>query len=451
MVLRALSNAEYVADVVGAALAYPAYRRRESWSTDRLRAWQLRRVRSLVDRAYASVPVYRERYGAAGYHPGDIRTWDDFARLPTITKVDLVGAYPERSVGGRHPAGPLPDLDELRVDRSDDGDPPPSRPALALCPGHRAPVPGRLAGRYPPSWRQAYIYTSPYPRPWLARALPDRHSSRPRTTRRRCSTRCGAAGRSSWRSTRPSCATSWPPTPRRCGPSACGASPSRASTRRPEERRRLGGRCWAAAVGDQYSSEELAYIAAECAGGDLSPRRGHDPRRDRRAADADRPVDGIGEVVGTELHNRTMPFIRYRQGDLARVETGTCSCRPTAGPVRRLTELAGRANDGFILADGRTLSPGFLLDACYRAILPRPAEVAAYRLVQTAPDRADPGGRPGPDLGRGERRAARRGAGRRARRSTFRATSGSSSGSSRAEAGKRATIVRQSVAQRSVK
>ena len=105
------------------------------------------------------------------------------------------------------------------------------------------------------------------------------------------------------------------------------------------------------------------------------------------------PTEDLGEVVGTELHNTAMPFIRYRQGDLAQVGEGECPCGRHS---RRLVGLTGRANDGFRLADGRSLSPGFLLDACYRAIMALPDAVAAYRLVQVEPARAELEAVPGP-------------------------------------------------------
>lgn len=92
------------------------------------------------------------------------------------------------------------------------------------------------------------------------------------------------------------------------------------------------------------------------------------------------PTTGIGEVVGTELHNEAMPFIRYRQGDLARISLDQCPC---GRPGRLLADLAGRANDGFWAGDGGWLSPGVLLDACYRTLMSAPDAVAVYRLVQS--------------------------------------------------------------------
>lgn len=386
MPLRALTNAEYLSDVAGAIVAYPAYRRRERWTGERLRAWQLRRIRGLVDRAYASVPTYRERYTAVGFRPGELRTWADFAALPTIAKADLVTGYPEKAVAGDT------DLVGCLVSTSSG-----SSGRMMEIP-HRADrlwpyalVTERLfrelAGRYPPTWRLAYIYTSPYPvRGSLglfpSTFIPTADDPTPMLDAlRQCRPQLLAVYPTVLRDLLAADAASM----RRLGLRGVAVSSEHSTS----EERRGWAEILGCPVGDQYSSEELAYIAAECAAGayhlveDMT-------YVEILAAGSDLPADGVGEVVGTELHNRTMPLIRYRQGDLARVETRDCSCRQgAAGPVRQLAELAGRANDGFVLADGRCLSPGFLLDACYRAILPRSGEVAAYRLVQTAVDRTE--------------------------------------------------------------
>ena len=146
---------------------------------------------------------------------------------------------------------------------------------------------------------------------------------------------------------------------------------------------------WEAALGcpvrDEYSSEELGRIASQC------PQKRYHLQEDivhTEILGADgQPTDGVGEVVGTEFHNRTMPFVRYRQGDSARISLEFCSCGRRG---RLLVDLAGRANDGFILADGRMLAPGFLLDVCYRALIAAgDAAVSAYRFVQHSPTQAD--------------------------------------------------------------
>ena len=447
MPLRRLSAREYLTDVVGGVSAYPIYRLRERQSGDRLRAWQLDRVRALVERACATVPVYRERYAAAGYHPGDLRTWTDFAGLPTMTKADLVDAYPERAVASDTPlsaclistsSGSTGRMMEIphRADRMW---------AYALLTER---VFRQLAGRYPPTWRQAYIYTSPYPVRGTLGLYPTTFiptaddPDKMIDALRRC---------------RPQLLSVYPTVLRdllAADPSAMGRLDLQAVAVSSEQSTADERSAWAdllgCPVGDQYSSEELGYIAAECARGSYHLVEDMTYVEILESA-SDRPATGIGEVVGTQLHNRTMPFIRYRQGDLAGVETRRCPCRrPSDGPVRQLTELAGRANDGFVLADVRRLSPGFLLDACYRAILPRPAEVAAYRLIQTATDSVDLEVTPGRAWAGSSAEALRRGLADELPPS-LRVTVRPVDRLARQEAGKRTTIVRDLVAQRPVK
>jgi len=66
----------------------------ETLPRDALEAIQQRRLRALVDRVYALVPAYRQKFEAAGVRPGDIRTLDDLRRLPFTTKQDLRDNYP---------------------------------------------------------------------------------------------------------------------------------------------------------------------------------------------------------------------------------------------------------------------------------------------------------------------------------------------------------------------
>ena len=59
-----------------------------------LEAIQFRRLRALVERVYALVPTYRQKFAAAGVRPEDIQTLKDLPRLPFTTKQDLQDNYP---------------------------------------------------------------------------------------------------------------------------------------------------------------------------------------------------------------------------------------------------------------------------------------------------------------------------------------------------------------------
>lgn len=389
MPLRELSRAEYAANLAGLAVAFAAYRRREGWSAERMQDWQLVRIRRLVEHAYRRVPLYRDKYSAIGFLPGDLHSWDDFRRLPTVTKAELVEGFPDSSVarGVR--------LKSCLISTSSG-----STGRMMEIP-HRA---GRLwpyllathrlfrwiAGRYPPAWRQAYIYTSRYP----VRPIPGVYPLVFIPTAAEPERMMAAL-----QSCRPQLLAVYPSILRELlvtGSQVLRTLRLRAVSVNSELSTQDERDAWSAAlgcpVGDDYSSEELTRIAAQC--GDRRYHLLEDITLTEILEPAsDHATDGIGEVVGTELHNTAMPFIRYRQGDLARLEPDRCTC---GRPQRILSALVGRANDGFVLANGRLLPAGFLIDACYRALMNHPGVAAAYRLRQTSPDAAVLEVQPGP-------------------------------------------------------
>ncbi len=66
----------------------------ETMPREAMEAIQLRRLQAAVERVYATVPFYREKFQAAGVVPGDIKTMRDLERLPFTTKQDLRDNYP---------------------------------------------------------------------------------------------------------------------------------------------------------------------------------------------------------------------------------------------------------------------------------------------------------------------------------------------------------------------
>lgn len=66
----------------------------ETMPREALEAIQLRRLQTTVERVYANVPFYREKFTEAGVSPSDIRTVKDLRRLPFTTKQDLRDSYP---------------------------------------------------------------------------------------------------------------------------------------------------------------------------------------------------------------------------------------------------------------------------------------------------------------------------------------------------------------------
>ena len=59
---------------------------RETMSRDQLRDHQFKEMQKQVKYNYENGLFYKEKYDAVGLQPGDIKTWDDFHKIPTMTK-----------------------------------------------------------------------------------------------------------------------------------------------------------------------------------------------------------------------------------------------------------------------------------------------------------------------------------------------------------------------------
>lgn len=66
----------------------------ESMREDKMKALQLDRLKWSVSHAYENVAFYRQKYDAAGFHPGQLRTLADIRRIPFLTKQDMREHYP---------------------------------------------------------------------------------------------------------------------------------------------------------------------------------------------------------------------------------------------------------------------------------------------------------------------------------------------------------------------
>ena len=63
-------------------------------SRDEISALQLDRLKWSLAYAYRNVPLFRERFDAAGVHPDDLKTREDIAKFPFCKKQDLRDNYP---------------------------------------------------------------------------------------------------------------------------------------------------------------------------------------------------------------------------------------------------------------------------------------------------------------------------------------------------------------------
>jgi len=78
---------------------------RDQWlPPERIAAIQWDKLQRLIAHCWNDVPYYRRRWTEVGMEPGDIRTLEDFARLPVLTKQDIRQNYEDihaRSLRGQ--------------------------------------------------------------------------------------------------------------------------------------------------------------------------------------------------------------------------------------------------------------------------------------------------------------------------------------------------------------
>ena len=124
----------------------------------------------------------------------------------------------------------------------------------------------------------------------------------------------------------------------------------------PAETRSLCESIFAASVADIYSAEEVGYIALQC-----EQRQGYHVMAENLIVELLDPSGApcrpgeTGRVVVTTLHNFAMPLIRYDIGDFA--EPGKpCPCGRTLPTLKR---IAGRSRNMLIHPDGAAHWPSF--------------------------------------------------------------------------------------------
>ncbi|OGZ99043.1 MAG: hypothetical protein A3D41_03315 [Candidatus Sungbacteria bacterium RIFCSPHIGHO2_02_FULL_41_12b] len=97
-----------------------------------------------------------------------------------------------------------------------------------------------------------------------------------------------------------------------------------------------------------YGSQECSLIASQCA--KYNYHVAHWMNYVEIIDDNDKPVSRgvLGRIVITSLMNETMPFIRYQLGDLGRLSSGKCLC----GNSSPIIEIEGRIVGNIEFSDG---------------------------------------------------------------------------------------------------
>jgi phenylacetate-CoA ligase len=355
--------------------------RSQWWSAERVREFQWTELKKLLAHAFASVPYLQHKYRAAGIALEDLKGWDDFRRLPPLTRAEVNAHGPDlcsTTYTGRllpHATGGSTGVPTrfFRTYESYDWRTAAKDRAYSWT-GWRLGAPALYLWGAPVgsvSWRQA-LKTRAYDA--LQRQL-------------MVNTFCHSDGLwgdvySRARRFRPflivgyvSSLEAFADYQSRTGrriPVACAIAAAEPLYKDARDRieRGLG-----VPLFNTYGSREFMSIAAECECRSGLHVHGENLVVETRERDGEAP----SEILITDLHNYGMPFVRYESGDLGRLSDRPCPC---GRGLPMLEEIEGRVLDTLRRRDGRTVPGEF-----FPHLLKEIPELAHYRVEQKSVDR----------------------------------------------------------------
>ncbi len=354
---------------------------------DELQALQSERLQAVVRHAVDTVPFHAERFAAAGIDPSGVRTIEDLAGLPLLTKADIRGrradllstSYPRRKLVRAKTGGSTGVALEIFCDAE----------------GVQRRNGAALRGDHWSGWRLGQPIASvwgnpPVPRTWkakLRRAVKDRYFFLDTMKLDRPSVERFAAD---WRRYRPGLLYGHAHSifllaeqlhdlgvdDLRCG----GIVATSMMLLQPE--RRVIEEVFQRPVTDRYGCEEVSLISCEC-----EQHRGMHLNSEHNIVEFLRD-DGTpcapgedGRIVVTELINRGMPMLRYEVGDRGAPGDGTpCAC---GRGLPLMTGLTGRTADFLVALDGSRVAGISLIENT----LTRFDGIRQMQLVQDEPGR----------------------------------------------------------------
>jgi phenylacetate-CoA ligase len=355
---------------------YPNAMRLSKLDQEQMKVHQFSAIKRLLDIAYYHTDFYRRKYNAVGIHPNDIKTWEDFKHVPTVTKDELItcsSEFVDKRVKNNHliiskSSGSTGKFVSVQLDAHYF-----NVQAIQVIRMLKELNPG-----YGPLDKEMLVYTSPYPFSsiggfyrtiYLNNLLSEKEILRKILQ------------------VRPAIISIYPSILRTIvdhheihyrdlGIETI-ITNSEHST---QSERDYFAKLFGCSVFDEFSSEELGAIAYQCIEKQyhlvqdcsyielLSTNTGREVSPGQQ-----------GEIVGTCLINTVAPIIRYRQSDLAILATETCGCGKT---TPALQTIVGRKNSSFKRPDGIEIPSGRILDWTYSLVLELELGIREFQIIQ---------------------------------------------------------------------
>lgn len=347
-------------------------------TVEEIKAYQLKKLSELVDYAYANIPLYKQKYSKIGYKLGDIKSFEDFEKLPILYKEELIEGFPNQIVK---------DVNDFKYSTRSSGS---SAKFVTIALDLDSIYTDTLQGirqfirqsdfEYKKGDKVLFIYTCPW---WIQNIDGDyQQDFLPTTTDVR-------AALEYIKQTKPLIISTYPTYLQKfCelkvklydyGVHYVIVHSEQSNKKiRDAMEKELGVK-----VVDEYSSEELTRIALECREGKYHIEEDACYIEILDRVTKQKIEEGMGIVVGTNLLNKATPIIRYWQNDLATIHTSEKCCCGCNGRV--ITEIQGREMD-CILSDGKIVPASAFMDLAYNWFLTNKVPVMGmkYQFHQTA-------------------------------------------------------------------
>lgn len=350
------------------------------WPREKLVQFQWQELKALLSHVFQAVPYYQKKYGAAGLRLEDIRTWQDFHRLPVLTREEVNANRAELCAKGYD--GKL----------------------LPHATGGSTGVPTRFYITYESyDWRTAatqrayswsgcrlgerslYLWGAPVGDQTLFQTF---KKSAYEFLQRQLICSTFSQSYDGWRSIyararrfQPRLVVGYVSSldafARFLRDSGCSLPTVRAVIAAAEplhgDVRDRVTTALGAPVFNTYGSREFMSLAGECEHHD-----GLHVNVENVLLETLRPPeDGPSDVLITDLHNLGMPFVRYAIGDVGLLDDSPCPC---GRALPRLRSIDGRVLDVLRTTDGRVVPGEF-----FPHLLKEIPEIREYQVEQTAP------------------------------------------------------------------
>jgi phenylacetate-CoA ligase len=360
--------------------------RSQWWSADRLEAHQWDNLTALLQHAYEQTPYWRRTMDRVGLPPSRIRSWEDFRRLPLISREEIQGnvdamcaadhrgkTWP-KSTGGSS-GTPLhfhytPESYEWRAATTKRGygwagyeDGLRSLHIWGVALGEVSAYQRYKEMLHRTILRQRYINCFDWGPDAMRRAFEEIRRFQPEVIVAFTNPLYELAKFLQQEGRKP------PPI----------HSIVTGAEKLHEHQRAVIHAAFGCPVFNTYGSREFMLIASEC-----TEHSGLHIQMENLVVEVvteqGQPVKPgeTGEIVVTDLHNLGMPFIRYRIGDLGIPSDRDCPC---GRKLRLLEDVVGRSLDMLVTAEGRMVPGEF-----FPHLMKDHEQIRQFQVIQNEPD-----------------------------------------------------------------